>query len=260
MNVNTRKPLPPQCFSRALTSSFTKVTFLMCFLMDMATICPFNSLTILFILLLNLANHVCLEGGSDLVQEAFVVRSEPQSWKGESKDLWGWLELWKLNNFGYQCMPAQKNFGKYPDNLNGNFWAFGWKHVHKQTEIPHLAREQVQHGKNIHPLNPTILQGRLFFSLMTKWQNSEGYSEVCLFIIVLSPLVAWQLSLNSHQWEDRCFQVLCLARPASMWSLALDRRYSAGLCFIPETCLTNIRHFYTCLLDQVGRWMKEGLS
>lgn len=40
----------------------------------MAVICPFDSLVILFTLLLNLANHICLDGGSAEFQDAFVIR------------------------------------------------------------------------------------------------------------------------------------------------------------------------------------------
>lgn len=45
-------------------------------LKDMTVICPFNSLAILFILLLNLAHHVCPERGSNKFQGGFFIRSE----------------------------------------------------------------------------------------------------------------------------------------------------------------------------------------
>lgn len=47
---------------------------------SMTTICPLNSLVILFTLLLNLVNHVCLDGSSDEFQEVFVIRSELMLW------------------------------------------------------------------------------------------------------------------------------------------------------------------------------------
>lgn len=59
-----------------LTSSCIEVPFFTFFLKDMTMICPFNSLAILFILLLNLAHHVCPERGSNKFQGDFFIRSE----------------------------------------------------------------------------------------------------------------------------------------------------------------------------------------
>ena len=56
------------------TSSFKKVAFLTFLLRT--TVCPFKPLVVLFTLWPNVTDHVCLEGGSVELQEAFGIRSE----------------------------------------------------------------------------------------------------------------------------------------------------------------------------------------
>lgn len=133
-------------------------------LLYMVTICPFNSLVLLFIPLLSLANHVCFEGDSYKFQEDFVIRPELKlNWSTCA----GCLVLWKLNVFGNQCELPDIILEYILTISMGSFWAREAldKSVSlNQTGIPHPARKQPQHGNNMHPLNSPIFRGRIFLN------------------------------------------------------------------------------------------------
>lgn len=67
-------------------------------------ICPFNSLTILFTPLLNLAGHVYLEGGLGEFQDSFLhqIRAETLN---QNTCVAGW-DYESLMSSSYQCMPT----------------------------------------------------------------------------------------------------------------------------------------------------------
>lgn len=113
----------------------------------------------------------------------------------------------------------------------GNFWAigaFGWNHLSAD-------RNSMFSKETVYALWVSQFFKAVFFfffwTKMTKWQDWEIILKWCLFIIALSPPVAWQPAVWVVTSEDQLSQVLCLPsqHPRGAWRWAEESHLASAL-------------------------------